>query len=192
VDGISIATRPDCLSPDVLNILTELNRQTRLTVELGLQTIHNRTAELIRRGCSYDDFLRGYYSLKERAIRVCVHIINGLPEESEEDMINTAKTLGQLFPDGIKIHLLHVMKDTQLEKLYLNGQYTPMEKESYVAITVKQLEYLPQTTVIERITGDGDKRYLIAPLWSNDKISVLGAIDKLQKTLDTYQGKNFK
>lgn len=188
-DGISIGTRADCLDDDVIKLLSELNIKTHLTVELGLQTIHDRTAQLINRCYNYDTFLEGYSRLKTAGIRTCLHIINGLPEEKKEDMLATAKTVGELKPDGIKIHLLHINSDTVLEKMYLDGSYTPMEKEDYIETVVRQLEYIPKTTVIERLTGDGDRRYLVAPLWSRDKISVLGGIDKRQRELDTWQGK---
>ncbi len=189
VDGISIGTRADCLPDDVVELLSELSQKTKLTVELGLQTVHDRTAELINRCYSYEEFLQGYNKLRIAGIRTCLHIINGLPGESLEDMLITAKTVGKLCPDGLKIHLLHVNCDTALERMYLDGNYIPMEKEDYINLVVKQLEYIPQETVIERLTGDGDKRYLVAPKWSEDKISVLGGIDKLQKLNDTFQGK---
>lgn len=192
VVSVSIATRCDCLKDDALIFLKELSDRTSLTVELGLQTVHEKTAELINRGHSYSEFLQGYYSLKDLGIRTVVHIINGLPRENEEMMTETAEKLGQLYPDGIKIHLLHIIKGTALEAMFRRGEYTPLEKDEYVDITVKQLEVIPAETVIERLTGDGDKSKLISPLWSRDKISVLGAIDKLQAKRDSYQGKMFK
>ena len=188
-DGISIGTRADCLGDEIIGLLCEINEKTRLTVELGLQTVHDRTARIINRCYDYGEFLQGYNRLKKAGIRTCLHIINGLPQESEEDMLVTAKTVGKLCPGGLKIHLLHINRDTALEKLYNEGKYTPMEKERYIDIVVKQLEYIPQETVIERLTGDGDRRYLVAPLWSRDKISVLGGIDKVQRERGSYQGK---
>lgn len=188
-DGISIGTRADCLDDEIIGLLCEINEKTRLTVELGLQTVHDRTAQIINRCYSFDEFLSGYNRLKASGIRTCLHIINGLPQESEEDMLATAKTVGALCPDGLKIHLLHINSGTALEKLYSDGKYAPMEKDEYIDIVVRQLEYIPQETVIERLTGDGDRRYLVAPLWSRDKISVLGGIDKLQRERDSYQGK---
>ena len=189
VDGISIATRADCLGDKVMELLAEINNKTKLTVELGLQTGNDNTAVIINRGYPFSVFLKGYERLQENNIRTCVHIINGLPGEGYEDMINTAKTVGKLSPGGIKIHLLHVNKDTPLCEMYNRGEYTPLTKEEYIDIVVKQLEYIPPETVIERITGDGDKRYLIAPLWSRDKISVLGGTDKRQSELKSFQGK---
>ena len=190
VAGISIGTRADCLSDDIIVLLKAVAQKTDLTIELGLQTIHDKTAEIINRCYSYAEFLKGYEKLKTVGIRTCLHIINGLPGESHEDMINTAKTVGRLAPDGIKIHLLHINSGTALEKMYLEGKYIPMEKDEYIKTVAEQLLYIPQTTVIERLTGDGDRRYLVAPLWSRDKISVLGGIDKLMAELDIWQGKN--
>ncbi|MBD5080524.1 MAG: TIGR01212 family radical SAM protein [Ruminococcaceae bacterium] len=192
VVSVSIATRADCFKKDVLDHLKELSRKTELTVELGLQTVHDHTAEIINRGHTFSEFQEGYNSLKALGIRTVVHIINGLPDENKDMMLETASVLGKMRPDGVKIHLLHVIKGTKLELMYNEGKYTPLEKEKYVDITVRQLELLPQETVIERLTGDGDKNKLIAPLWSRDKISVLGAIDKLQANLDSYQGKKLK
>lgn len=192
VVSVSVATRADCLKNDVLDFLGEISRKTELTVELGLQTVHDRIADIINRGHTFSEFQKGYNSLKDLGIRTVVHIINGLPEESEDMMLETASVLGKMKPDGVKIHLLHIIKGTKLEVMYNEGKYTPLEKDRYVDITVRQLELIPQETVIERLTGDGDKNKLIAPLWSRDKISVLGAIDKLQTELDSYQGKYFR
>lgn len=189
--SVSIATRGDCLKADALKFLKELSNKTSLTVELGLQTVHEKTAELINREHSYSEFLKGYCSLKDLGIRTVVHIINGLPGENEDMMMETAEQLGLLYPDGIKIHLLHVIKGTELESMFIRGEYAPLEKDKYLDITVKQLEVIPAETVIERLTGDGDKSKLVSPLWSKDKISVLGAIDKLQAMRDSYQGKLF-
>lgn len=187
VEGISIATRADCITPEIIELFKEL--RVPVTVELGLQSIHDKTAQIINRGHTYEEFLNGYSLLKKSGIRVCVHIINGLPEETKKMMLETAKALGKLRPDGVKIHLLHVIEGTRLSEMYEKGEYTPLKKEEYIDITVRQLELLPPETVIERITGDGDKAKLIAPLWRVDKISVLGAIDVLQKERNSFQGK---
>lgn len=185
--GISVATRADCIDREKAELLSGLS--VPVTVELGLQTVNDNTATKINRCHTYAEFLDAYKLLREYGLRVCVHIINGLPDETEEMMLETAKKLGRLRPDGVKIHLLHVIENTALHSLYNNGEYTPMTKEAYIETVVKQLELLPPETVIERITGDGDKSKLVAPLWSADKISVLGGIDKLQKELDSWQGK---
>jgi len=187
--GLSIATRADCLSAEALDCLAEFNSRTRLTVELGLQTAFDETARLINRGHSFRDFLTGFSSLKEKGIRVTVHIIDGLPGETPDMMVETAKILGALKPDGIKIHLLHVISGTPLFKMYENGEYVPMSLDEYVATVVRQLEVLPPETVIERLTGDGDKKTLAAPKWSMDKIRVLGSIDKLMSEQNTWQGR---
>lgn len=192
VKALSVATRCDCLEDDIMLYLSDLSKRIDLTVELGLQTVIDKTAEIIGRGHSFKEFKEGFYKLRQREIRTVVHIINGLPGESADNMLETAEILGKMRPDGVKIHLLHVIRDTKLHELYSSGKYLPLTKEEYVNATVKQLELLPPETVIERITGDGDKKKLVAPMWSADKISVLGAIDKLQAELDTYQGKFFK
>lgn len=189
VCGIAVATRADCLNEEIADLLRAL--PVPVTVELGLQTVHDRTAEQMNRRHSYADFAEAYRLLKKKKIRVCVHIINGLPEETDEMMLETAETLGRLRPDGIKLHLLHVIRGTRLAALYEQGGYEPLTKGRYVDLAVRQLELLPPETVIERITGDGDKSKLLAPLWSRDKIAVLGAIDALQRERDSVQGKYF-
>lgn len=187
VKGISVATRADCINTETISLFKRLS--VPVTIELGLQSIHDSTAEIINRGHTFAEFIKGYELLKDAGIRVCIHIINGLPYETADMMLETAKTVGSLHPDGIKIHLLHIIRGTKLAEMYENGDYTPLSKEDYVDIVVKQLEYIPPETVIERITGDGDKTKLIAPLWSMDKISVLGSIDVKQKETDSFQGK---
>ncbi len=189
--SLSIATRADCIDKEKALMLSEL--PVPVTVELGLQTAHDITAKKINRCHSYDDFLKGFELLKSFGLRVCVHIINGLPGETNEMMLDTARRLGMLLRenDGIKIHLLHVITGTVLFDMYERGEYVPIEKERYIDITARQLEVLPGYVVIERLTGDGDKKKLAAPLWSMDKISVLGGIDKHMTELDTYQGKYF-
>ena len=179
----------DGLDADKARILAEC--PLPLTVELGLQTIHDSTAALINRGHTYADFLCGYELLKRHNIRACVHIINGLPNETREMMLDTARALGKLRPDGVKIHSMHVLRGTELYEMYQSGAYTPIEKDEYIDIVARQLELLPPETVIERVTGDGDKSLLAAPQWSRDKISVLGGIDKRLADLDTYQGRLF-
>lgn len=189
--GLSIGTRPDCLPDNVLDYLSELNRKTYLTVELGVQTVHDRTAEAFGRGYLFSEFLESYQKLQNLHIRTCLHIINGLYQENLSDMLQTAETLGKLKPQAVKIQLLHVLKDTRYADLYQSGEYLPMTQEDYIFTVVKQLELFPPETVIERVTGDGEKTKLLAPLWSMDKIKTLGGIDKLQAQLDTWQGKKF-
>lgn len=185
--GLAVATRADCIDGEKARFLGSL--PVPVTVELGLQTVHNPTAERINRCHSFEEFLAGYYILKSSGIRVCVHIINGLPGENEEMMLETARRLGDLRPDGVKIHLLHVIRGTPFCVLYESGGYVPLTKEQYIDVVVRQLELIPAETVIERLTGDGDKATLAAPLWSANKIAVLGGIDKRQRELDTWQGK---
>ena len=194
VVGMSIATRADCLPEETVSLLRELSERTVLTVELGLQTAHDRTAALIRRGHTYADFLEGYYRLRRGAPRtlVCVHLIFGLPGETEEDMLETVRRVAGLKPDQVKIHLLHVLRGTALGEMYGAGKYTPMERDGYVAAVVKALELLPPETVVARVTGDGAAEELLAPLWSRRKREVLNAIDKALLARETWQGRVYQ
>lgn len=189
VCAISLATRADCIDEEKARLLSSL--PVPVTVELGLQTADNNIAKAINRCHSFEEFLNGYSVLKKHKLRVCVHIINGLPGDTSDGMINTARQLGKLHPDGVKIHLLHIISATEMHRMYLRGEYTPLSKEEYIDAVVKQLELLPPETVIERLTGDGDKRTLVAPMWSADKIAVLGGIDLRQRENDSWQGKLF-
>lgn len=188
--GISTATRADCIDGERAGFLASL--PVPVTVELGLQTAHDSTAEFINRGHGTDRFLEGFDTAKKAGLRVCVHIINGLPGETPEMMLQTAEFLGKLRPDGVKIHSLHVIENTVLAQMWRSGEYTPIDMQTYIDTTVKQLELLPPETVIERLTGDGEKSTLLAPLWSLDKRSVLGGIMKRQKQLDSIQGMCFR
>lgn len=192
ITGISIATRSDCISENTADFLAELSKMTDLTVELGMQTIHDKTLDALNICCSHSEFLKGFYRLKKRGIRTCLHIINGLPEETHEMMMQTAKAVASLDPEAVKIQLLHILEDTPLEKMYQDGKIKPMEFEEYISVVIRQLEYLPPETVIERITGDGDKKYLIAPKWSENKIAVIGGIDKELARRNTYQGRMYE
>ncbi len=192
IAGLSIGTRADCLPDDVLSLLCELSKRSSLTVELGMQSVHNSTIERINRCCTHEEFLEGYEKLKARGLRVCLHIINGLPGETPDMMIETARQTAQLAPDGVKLQMLHVIEGTKLAEMYNAGNLSLLTRKEYIDVIVRQLELLPPETVIERITGDGDKKKLIAPAWSADKISVLGGIDKRLAELDTWQGKLYK
>ncbi|MCI5793407.1 MAG: TIGR01212 family radical SAM protein [Ruminococcus sp.] len=192
VSGLSIGTRADCLPDDVLDLLSELNEKTALTVELGMQSMHESTIRLINRCCTHEEFVSGFNRLKSREIRTCLHIINGLPQETPDMMLETARETARLAPSAVKLQMLHVIKGTPLEKLYLSGDVKLLSREEYIDIIVRQLEVLPPEVVIERITGDGDKSKLIAPKWSADKIAVLGGIDKRLANLDTWQGKLYE
>lgn len=189
VVGISIATRADCLADDVLEYLEELNERTYLIVELGLQTIFDETGEKINRCHTYAEFLEGYEKLQKRNINVCVHLIDGLIGETKEMMVESAKAVAALRPHCVKLHLLHILKGTKLAQQFENGEIIPLTLEEYVDIIVSQLEVLPPETVIQRLTGDGGRDMLLAPLWSLKKFVVLNEIDKEMIRRDTYQGK---
>lgn len=188
VVGISIATRADCLGEDVLEYLSELNKRTYLIVELGLQSVFDRTGEIINRCHTYAEFLEGYNALTERGINVCVHLINGLPGETKEMMIESARTVGKLHPHCVKLHLLHILKNTRMARDFEEGRVKLLTKDEYVDIIVNQLEVLPPETVIQRLTGDGGRDSLIGPLWSLKKFEVLNSIDKELERRDTMQG----
>ncbi len=189
VVGLSLATRPDCLPPDVLAYLRGLNQHTYLWVELGLQTIHERTLALIRRGHDYPTFLRGVQALYEGGIRVCVHIILGLPGEERADMLATARAVAGLPVQGIKLHLLHVLRGTTMANLYNKKSFPLLTKEQYVSLVADILEILPPEMVIHRLTGDGPPDDLIGPLWSRKKWEALNAIDRELTCRDSWQGK---
>lgn len=189
VCGLAIATRPDCLEDDVLSLLEEMNGKTHLWVELGLQTVHDRTASWLNRGYSLEVFDRAISRLKERNIEVVAHVIFGLPGESQEDMLKTIDHLSELGVSGVKIHLLHVIEGTKLNEIYEAEPFKVLEKEEYIELVVKALERLPEDVVIHRLTGDGAKDTLVAPRWPLNKRSVLNGIDKRLKELDTWQSK---
>ena len=187
--GIAISTRPDCISAETADYLAELSKRTYLTVELGLQTVHDITAERINRCHTFGEFLQGFEMLKSRGINVCVHIINGLPGETREMMLETVRTAAGLGIHGIKIHLLHILRGTKMAEQYLRGEFKAMGMEEYIELVCDQLELLPPEVLIERLTGDGAKDSLIAPLWSRDKKAVLNGIDKELRRRGTVQGK---
>lgn len=186
--GLAISTRPDCISDETADLLASLAEKTYLTVELGLQTIFDETAEKINRCHSYADFLNGFEKLRSRGINVCVHVINGLPGETRGMMLDTVKEVSRLGIHGIKIHLLHIIRGTKIAEQYLNGEFETMDFDGYVETVCDQIELLPENVLIERLTGDGARRDLIAPLWSIDKKTVLNAIDKELMRRGTVQG----
>ena len=190
VIGLSIGTRPDAITDECLEYLKDLNKITYLTIELGLQSIHDETLKLINRGHDLECFDKCVRKLKENNINIVVHIINGLPFETKEMMLETVKHLNKLKIDGIKIHMLHVLKNTKLEKYYEETNFHLLTKEEYVDIVCNQIEELNDNIVIHRLTGDGAKDDLIAPLWTIKKVSVLNDIDKELKKRGTYQGFN--
>lgn len=189
--GINIATRADCLPDDVCELLSQIAEKTVLTVELGLQTVHDETARNINRCHTTSDFVKGFEKLRSYSnkIKICVHMINGLPNEDEKMMLQTAEFVSSLAPEFVKIHSLHVIDGTVLGEMYKNGELTMLTMEQYVDITVGQIERMMQNTVIARVTGDGDRNALLAPEWSIKKTCVINEIDKKMYALDTYQGK---
>lgn len=189
VVGLSIATRPDCIDDACLEYLSDLNKRTYLTVEIGLQTIHEKTSVLINRCHTLECFKNCVERLRSKNINVVVHIINGLPFETKEMMIETIKYLNKLDIQGVKIHMLHIIKGTRLEKLYNNSHYHVLTKEEYVDIVCDQLECLRAEIVINRITADPKIDDLVEPSWLIKKFDVLNSIDKELVRRDSYQGK---
>ncbi len=188
VIGLDIATRSDALSDEVLDYLEELNKRTFLMVELGLQSMHEKTLKFINRGHDLKNFEEAVKRLKKRNIFVVVHIINGLPGETKEMMIDTVKYLNSLGIDGIKIHMLYVSHDTPLAHMYEKNPFPLLTKDEYIDIVCEELEYLDPKIVIMRITGDPLKEELVAPSWLLKKFCVLNDIDKEMKKRDIYQG----
>lgn len=192
VKGIALATRPDCLSEEIVCYLSEVNQTKDVYIELGLQTIHDETSKLINRGHTYQEFLDGLALCRQYNLEVCVHIINGLPFETKEMMIETAKTLGQLDIQALKIHMLFVVKNTKLQQMYENHEFEMLTRQEYIDIVVEQLRYINPEIILERLTGDGKIDDLIAPMWSIKKVTILNDIDKQMKERDIYQGDLYK
>lgn len=188
--GMNIATRADCLPPEIVNYLAELAERTVLTVELGLQSSNDQTAKRINRGHDFATFCKGFSGLRAAnpKIGISVHLIFGLPGESREDMLQSVRDVAVLHPDQVKIHLLHVLKDTHMATLYEHGEYQPMAREDYIETVADALELLPAEIVIGRLTGDGAADALLAPLWSLKKTTVINDIDKLLYQRGSYQG----
>ena len=180
IAAISIGTRPDCLEEDMLDLLDELNKIKPVWIELGLQTIHEDSAKAFNRGYSLPVFNKAYVELKKRNIEIIVHVILGLPGETDKDMYETVRYLANLSPklDGIKLHLLHILKNTRLEREYREKPFKILSLDEYTEILINCLRILPESVVIHRMTGDGDKRLLVEPLWSADKKRVLNTINK--------------
>lgn len=186
--GIDIATRPDCLDNDVIEYLANLNQRTDLWVELGLQTIHETTAKWFNRGYSLEVFEEALKKLRANHINVCVHIINGLPVETKQQMLETVKYLAKQDIQGIKIHMLYALKNSRIAHYMEEHHLDFMSREEYIDLVVSQIEYLPSHIVIMRLTGDGKQDELYGPLWSIKKVTLLNDITKKMKELDTYQG----
>lgn len=189
VVGLSIATRPDCLPEEVLDYLEELNHRTYLWVELGLQSIHDRTMDWVGRGHSFSDFVKGLEALRKRNIRVCAHIIFGLPGETLLDMRSTAQVVAELPLQGVKLHLLHVLRGTPLAKIYEREPFSLLSQDEYISLIADVIEILPAEMVIHRLTGDAPRKDLIAPLWSLKKWEILNAIDLELERRESWQGK---
>lgn len=188
--ALSIGTRPDCLSEEVVDLLAQLNREKPVWIELGLQTIHEGTAQAINRGYNLTCFTDSVNHLKEAGLTVIVHVILGLPGESREMMLDTVRFLGSFHPkiDGIKLQLLHLLKDTKLAVQYRTAPFPIMTMEEYVSLVLDCVRLLPPDIVIHRISGDGPKKILMAPLWSGNKRLVLNSMAKAFKEAGAYQG----
>ena len=191
VVGIAVATRPDCLPMDVLDLLEEINSKTYLWVELGLQTMHEGTAKLINRGYGLDAYVASVKELKKRNIEVVTHEILGLPTENKQEMLQTVDFIANTGTQGIKLHLLHLLKNTKLVEMHQRGEFQLMSMEDYVETVVDCIERIPESMVIHRITGDGPRDTLIGPEWSLKKFEVINAIEHLMMDRDTWQGKKY-
>ncbi|MBQ5589164.1 MAG: TIGR01212 family radical SAM protein [Anaerotignum sp.] len=192
VEGISIATRSDCLPDDVLELLSELNQKTRLWVELGLQTSDEDSAAFIRRGYPLSIFEKAVHDLAERNIPVIAHVIIGLPGETRETLLKTIDCVNRLPVQGIKLQLLHVLADSDLAEIYEAGNYSPLSKEEYISLVGDCIARLREDIVIHRLTGDGDRNTLLAPLWSLRKRDVLNSLHKYLKENNIRQGMSVK
>lgn len=188
VVGLAVGTRPDCCPEAVLNLLAEYRRRTYFWLELGLQSVHDRTLAYLGRGHDYGVFLDAYRRARERELRVCAHVILGLPGESREQMLATADEMARLKVAGIKIHLLHVLAGTPLGELYRQGRIAVLDQQAYVGLAADFIERLHPETLIQRLTGDGPRDLLLAPLWSLNKWEVLNAIDGELERRGSCQG----
>ncbi|WP_409228508.1 TIGR01212 family radical SAM protein [Gudongella sp. SC589] len=186
--GIAIATRPDCLPEEVLDYLSQLNERTFVWIELGLQTIHEETAKLIRRGYPLETYEKAVEQLKERGIRTVTHLIVGLPHESREMILESARYVGETDTWGIKLHSLYIQRDTDLYTMFLERPFPLMTLKEYVETISEIISILPKEMVVHRITGDGDKSLLHEPKWSRDKLKVIASIDKRLKEMNILQG----
>ena len=189
--GLSIGTRPDCLDPDVIELLGEYAKKYHIWVELGLQSVHDKTLQFINRGHNFQQFLDAVNSLAGHGLNICVHIIIGLPGESNEDVLTTARTLAALPLQGIKIHSLLALEGTALGEIYKKGSVCMITKEKYVSLAADVLEILPPEMVIQRLTADGYRDIFLAPDWTMNKLDVLNSINKELERRNSYQGKNY-
>ena len=186
--GIRLATRADCLDSPMVDLLAYYANKTTLEIEIGLQTVFDQTAQAVNRCHTFEAFSEGYLRLKNKNIYTCVHLINGLPQETTEMMLQTAKVLATLRPNGIKLHMLHLLEGTPLAQTYAKSPFTLLSQGAYVDVVCQQLRHFAPDTVIERLTGDGEKNALIAPLWTLNKRKVLNAIDMSLARQNIWQG----
>lgn len=191
VIGLSIGTRPDCLNQDVIELLKGYANKYHIWIELGLQSIHEKTLKLINRGHNYQQFLDAMKALDGTGVKICVHIIIGLPGESDEDVLATAKTLAALPIHGIKIHSMLALEGTALGEMYKKDEVKMITKEKYVSLVCDVLEILPPRIVIQRLTADGYRDIFLAPDWAKNKLDVLNSINKELERRDSYQGKRY-
>ncbi|WP_051217125.1 TIGR01212 family radical SAM protein [Paenibacillus assamensis] len=192
VVGLSIATRPDCLPDDVVEYLAELNQRTYLWIEMGLQTVHESTSNLINRAHDTACYVEAVEKLRKHGIRVCTHIIYGLPQETHEMMMETLRQVSRMDVQGIKLHLLHLMRKTPMVKQYEAGLLRFLEQDEYIKLIVDSLEQLPPDMIVHRVTGDAPRDLLIGPMWSQKKWEVLNGIDKELRLRHTWQGKYWR
>jgi radical SAM protein (TIGR01212 family) len=191
VIGLSIGTRPDCLGPDVIELLTEYAKKYHIWVELGLQSVLDKTLQLINRGHNFQQFLDAVQALDGKGLNICVHIIIGLPGESDDDVLTTARTIAALHVHGIKIHSLLALEGTALGEMYKKGNVNMITQGKYVSLVADVLEILPPEMVIQRLTADGYRDIFIAPDWAMNKLDVLNSINKELTRRDSYQGKHY-
>jgi radical SAM protein (TIGR01212 family) len=191
IKGIVISTRSDCLDDEKIEYLNSLTSLKPVWIELGLQSIHDKTLKEMNRGHNYQNFLEAVEKLKNTNIKISVHLINGWPTETEEMMLQTAVEVGKLPINAVKFHMLHICRNTPLADRYLQKPFELLSKEQYVTIVSRQLSYLREDIIIERLTGDGLKEYLLAPTWTLKKVSVINDIDKKMVELNLFQGKNY-
>lgn len=192
IKGIAIATRPDCINKEIVTVLDEINKNTFLWIELGLQTVNEKSASFLRRGYELPQFEKAISLLKEKNIRVVVHLIFGIPGESYEQMLHSVKYISKLRLWGIKLHMLYIIKNTDLANYYSSHPFKIMSEQEYINLVCDSLELLSPDTIIHRVTGDGKKSDLIEPVWSLNKLKVLSNIDKELKNRGSYQGKHFE
>jgi uncharacterized protein len=192
VIGLSIGTRPDCLDPDIIELLGGYAKKHHIWVELGLQSVHDKTLQFINRGHNFQQFLDAVKELDGTGLNICVHIIIGLPGERDEDVLTTARTIAALPLQGIKIHSLLALEGTILGEMYKKGTVSMMSKEKYVSLVADVLEILPPEMVIQRLTADGYRDIFLAPDWAMNKLDVLNSINKELERRNTFQGRYYK